>query len=170
MWVHIWPIYIAIYINCQNWLTGVFLKCMQLPRFCLANVRSFRYKAHDLAAVCQVSEVHIGCVVKWESRPQIATSQLEQSIHWWLHLLQVWSLSWMQSWRRRVTCWCWMAAYETAGSWNSWTWDELASSQTNDDAAQTVSLSYSCDLSPFQFCWWIDSNFGKTYRRLPNSV
>jgi hypothetical protein len=36
----------------------------QLPRFCLANVRSLRYKVDHLAAVFQTNKINVGCVTE----------------------------------------------------------------------------------------------------------
>jgi hypothetical protein len=36
----------------------------QLPRFCLANTRSLRYKVDELAAVFQINSVSVGCVTE----------------------------------------------------------------------------------------------------------
>ena len=49
----------------------------QLPRFCLANVRSLRYKVDKLAAVLQVNKINIGCITESWSDSNIANEAVD---------------------------------------------------------------------------------------------
>jgi len=49
----------------------------QLPQFCLANVRSLRYKIDELSAVFQVNKINIGCVTESWLDNNIATEAVD---------------------------------------------------------------------------------------------
>jgi hypothetical protein len=49
----------------------------QLPRFCLANVRSLRYKVDQLSVVFQLNKITVGCVTESWLDCEIATETVD---------------------------------------------------------------------------------------------